>query len=159
MPARHQMLGFNLIWVHFEWMEYCVCKNTVFGKSVAPSFFKIPQKNSRTPNRLNQPLSVSFAINEKLDLKKLVWKLSISGQLPELFDLLCPKPFENITFDLNPKGEKSQMSRRRRWRRWRRRWQTEGFWQIQIQSPPNAARDEIPCCWFEAGNFNFTMWC
>ena len=44
-------------------------------------------------------------MNAKLDLEKLVWKLSISAQLPETFDLLCPKLLENLVFPISiPKG-------------------------------------------------------
>ena len=46
---------------------------------------------------------IFFDIHGKLDLEKLVLKLSISAQLPETSDLLCPKPFENLV--LRPQSE------------------------------------------------------
>ena len=56
------------------------------------------QNNSHTLNRLIQQLSLFFDIRKKLDLEKLVCKLSISVRLPETVDLLCPNPFENLVF-------------------------------------------------------------
>ena len=51
---------------------------------------------SPSPNRLEQPPLLFCYINEKLDLEKIVWKLSISATLPNTFDQLCPELFENL---------------------------------------------------------------
>ena len=43
-------------------------------------------------------------ISDKLDFEKLVPKLSCSAHFPETFDPLCPKPFQNIFLEPDPKG-------------------------------------------------------
>ena len=116
-----------------------------------PWCFAFPEKhgfgksrNSQNPNPFKQPLSWMFDINGKMDLETLIWTPSISAQLPETSVLLWAKSFENLVFDLNPNGAKSQISRRR----WCR---TNS--QIPPDPSPNAPRDEIrrkdPCCDFQ----------
>ena len=78
--------------------------------------FQIPAKkdktnpkswsNSPTPNPSKQPLSRFVDIHWKMDLKKLIWTPSISAQLPETFDLLWGKPFENLAFQPQSQGGK-----------------------------------------------------
>ena len=90
------------------WKPCCLTSIPRVQNSAKKMFWRIPGKrtNSHTPNRLDQPLSWLLDINEKRDLKKLVWKLSISAQLLETVDLLCAKPFENHVFWLQSQGGK-----------------------------------------------------
>ena len=91
-----QMLGFNLIWAHFEWTKYFILENAEFEKKDPPSIVKFQQKHElwKIPGPgTTLPLQI-----QKLDLEKWLWTLSIWAQLPETFVLLCPKPYENPGF-------------------------------------------------------------
>ena len=116
MLARHQNSIFHLICIGSEWTESFCFGKLRFWKIVLPISFQIPARtfcfeksrpgnNSHIPYRVNQLLLRCFAIHEQQDLKKLVRKLSISAQLLETFDLLCPKPFQKLLcfFPPNPK--------------------------------------------------------
>ena len=67
----------------------------------------MPLRYSNMLNTPNQPLSVFFFyINGSLDLEQIVGKLSVSVQVPETIDLLCPKTFETLLFEVDPKEAK-----------------------------------------------------
>ena len=85
-----------------------------FSNSRQKTVLKNPRSwnNSPTPNPFKQPLSWIFDIHRKMDLEKLVWTPSISAQLPETFELLWAKRFENHVFSASiPKGAKSKIPR------------------------------------------------
>ena len=48
-----------------------------------------------------------FDLNTGQDLEKLARKLSVAAQVPETFELLCPKTSENVFFELDPNGANS----------------------------------------------------
>ena len=54
---------------------------------------QLPKSKSGQPATL-----MILNINGKMDLEKLIWTPSISAQLPETFDLLWARPFENHVF-------------------------------------------------------------
>ena len=132
MPARHDsapfyiiyeliLNGWNMKFRSFETLKnarapFSNLRKTMSFVNVCLWHFKLPRKvvlenprsgnNSPTSNLNFQPTSCFFHIDGKMDLEKLIWTPSISAQLPETFDLLWAKPFENLVFRLQAQGGK-----------------------------------------------------
>ena len=65
-----------------------------------------PKEKLKQFNHPNQPLSHVFYIDCRLDLEKLLPKLSVSAQFHETSDMLCLKPLEKLVFRPQSQGGK-----------------------------------------------------